>query len=121
MLALKFNFSSFSLIASLADLSFSCISTTDIFCCSNIGCGLLSSLYWIIVWFVLHKTVLSKFNVVACSLSLISLSIDEKTRSDAAFVVGVLFASSLSSSDGFCRFLQVHFPFALRLLIKSCP
>ena len=42
-----FNFSRFNLFASLADLSFSCVSTTDICYYSNISCGassLLSSI-----------------------------------------------------------------------------
>ena len=73
------------------------------------------------VWFVPNNMVLSKFNAVACGLSLISLSNDEKTRSDAEFVVGAFFVSYLSSSDGLCRFPSSTLSIFLAIVKQKLP
>ena len=52
------------------------------------------------VLLVSNSYVLSKFNVVALSFSLIYLSNDPNTLSDTEFVVGAAATSFLNSSDG---------------------
>ena len=73
------------------------------------------------ICFVSDNTVFSKFNIVACGLSLIILLNDEKTHLEAVFAVVAFFLFSLCLSDGLRRFRSSTFSICLAIVKQKFP